>query len=326
MSLKIGFLGCGGFARRYHVPALDGNAEARIAAICDPNPVPALQEVASRHGALLTASIDDLLAPGVCDAVILSTPHTLHAGHAARALAADKHLLVDKPFVMVTSEAMTLRDKAARRGLVNGVAFNRRLDRGCLRAREIIRAGGIGPVRYVQTVQLGYERGGWFLDPALGGGGPYTGRATHMADLIPWLIERKPTRLRSRLRGGTATRADSGGFIEVQFEALEWQATCVEEGWHMWDEVRVFGEDGLLELRRPLNVPIGWELQVQTRRGDAVERLAADPTPGPATRNFIAAIAGRETIACSFADAVLSVRVIEEAFVSGRGVGDWRAL
>ena len=139
-----------------------------------------------------------------------------------------------------------------RYGVVNGVAYNRRFDRGCLRAREILRAGGIGEVRYVQTVQLGYERAGWFLVPELGGGGPYTGRASHMADLLPWLLGRTPTRLRSRVRTSSPARSDHGGFIELQFDALECQMTCIEEGLHMWDEVRIFGDDGLIELRRPL--------------------------------------------------------------------------
>src|SRR6188474_473159 len=98
--LKIGFLGCGGFARRYHVPALLGAADARIAVICDPNPVPALQAVAAEAGAALVADVDALLAPGACDAVIVSTPHTLHFAHTRKVLEAGHHALVDKPFVM----------------------------------------------------------------------------------------------------------------------------------------------------------------------------------------------------------------------------------
>ena len=34
--------------------------------------------------------------------------------------------------------------------------------------------------------------------------------------------------------------------------------TCIEEGWHMWDECRIFGDDGLVELGRPLTASIGW--------------------------------------------------------------------
>ena len=46
--LKIGFFGCGGFARRYHVPALVDSPAARIAIVCDVAPAPALREIAAR--------------------------------------------------------------------------------------------------------------------------------------------------------------------------------------------------------------------------------------------------------------------------------------
>ena len=192
-----------------------------------------------------------------------------------------------------------------------------------MRARDIIRAGGIGPVRYVETVQLGYEGKGWFLVPSLGGGGPFTGRATHMADIVPWLIDLQPTRVRGRVRGGTTTRVDRGGFIDVMFGDLECHMTCLEEGWHMWDEVRIFGDDGLIELRRPLKFPIGWELMVRTRRGEALEGLEADPTPGGATANFLAALQTGAQVACSFADAVISTAIVEQAFASARAGCGW---
>jgi predicted dehydrogenase len=199
----------------------------------------------------------------------------LHAGHADHAMARGWATLVDKPFVMKTADARRLVAAATQRKLLNAVAFNRRLDAGCRRAREIIRSGGIGAVRYVQTVQLGYEKAGWFLDPALGGGGAYTGRGTHMADIVPWLIDSRPTQVRSRLRPGPTGRADLGGFIEIAFPGIECQLACIEEGWHMWDEIRIFGEDGMIELRRPLAMPTGWTMGWHSKRGAAREELAA---------------------------------------------------
>ncbi|MEO8137131.1 MAG: Gfo/Idh/MocA family oxidoreductase, partial [Betaproteobacteria bacterium] len=213
--------------------------------------------------------------------------------------------------------------RAASLGMVNAVAYNRRFDRGCLRAREILRAGGIGAVRFVQTVQLGYEKSGWFLVPELGGGGPYTGRATHMADLIPWLLDRAPTALRSRLRASPPLRSDHGGFIELRFGDLECQMTCIEEGWHMWDEIRIFGDNGLIELRRPLNAPIGWELTWQSQRGARREWVEADTHPGDAMRDFLAALRGGGKPACTFAEAIPSVHLVELAFASAKSDGGW---
>jgi predicted dehydrogenase len=321
--VQILMVGCGAFAHRYHVPAILGDESLSIGAIFDPKASDQTRSLAQRYGAPLVDRLEDLPQPAVRAFAIVTTPHTLHAGHVDAVLDRRLNVLVDKPFVMKTSDAQRLAEKADAHGLVNGIAYNRRFDRGCVRAREILRAGGIGEVRYVQTVQLGYERAGWFLVPELGGGGPYTGRASHMADLLPWLLGRAPTRLRSRLRVSSPTRSDHGGFIELQFDALECQMTCIEEGLHMWDEVRIFGDDGLIELRRPLTAPIGWAMTWLSDRGQRVEQLPADSHPGDATRNFVEAVRGRERVACTFAEAVGSVRIVELAFESARREGAW---
>lgn len=62
------------------------------------------------------------------------------------------------------------------------------------------------------------------------------------------------------------------------FEGLECHMTCLEEGLDMWDEVRIFGEEGLVELRRPLGQPIGWALAWHDklkRYGDNAEEESA---------------------------------------------------
>jgi len=312
--LRFALIGCGGFSRRYHLPTLLADKDLKIVGIFDPFPTKPVEEIAQATGAKIVKKIEDL--PDA-DAALVTTPHTLHGGHIAQAVARGWATMVDKPFVMKATEGDPLVAEVAKRKLVNAVAFNRRLDRGCLRAREIIRAGGIGQVRLVQTVQLGYERAGWFLDPSLGGGGAYTGRATHMADIVPWLIDAKPTRLRSRVRPGPAGGIDRGGFIDLEFPGLECQIACIDDGWHMWDEVRIFGEDGLIELRRPLNLPTGWHMVWQSKRGDAREEFTAGPNEGGITTQFLAAARKGGDVACSFADAMLSVRIIEAAFASG---------
>jgi predicted dehydrogenase len=294
--------------------------------IADPQRSPALVQAAGALGATLADGIDDLLTPKACDAVIVSTPHTLHYEHAAALLDAGRHVLVDKPFVMHAAEAEDLAKRARAKSLTAGVAFNRRLDRGCVRARELIRSGALGAVRYVETTQLGYERSGWFLDPKLGGGGPYTGRASHMTDLIPWVTGGAPQRLRSRLRFGPPGRSDHGGFIDIVFDGFECRMACIEEGWHMWDEIRIFGDDGLIELRRPLNLPIGWHFVWSSEGGDRIEEIAADATPGGCTRDFVEAVRERRPPVCGFADAVTSVRLMEAAFDSACRDETWIEL
>jgi len=319
-------IGCGAFAHRYHVPALSNDPAVRIYAIFDPSPSEATRDLSRRHGAPIVDTFDALPATSGLACALVTTPHMLHAAHIDAVLDRDLHVLVDKPFVMTTADARRLAQRADGAQRINAIAYNRRFDRGCLRAREIVREGGIGEVRFVQTVQLGYERAGWFLVPDLGGGGPYTGRASHMADLVPWILGRTPTRLRSRLRTSSPTRSDHGGFIELQFDALECQMTCIEEGLHMWDEVRIFGDDGLVELRRPLTLPIGWSMTRLCARGTQREHVEADARPGDATRDFLMALRTGSRAACTFADAVRSVEIVDAAFESARRDGAWLAL
>ena len=319
-------LGCGDFSRYYHTPWLEADSNIVFAGIFDPSPSDTTRALAHRTGAALAPTLDTLPKPDGTTFAIVTTPHALHAEHVAFALKRAWHVLCDKPFVMKSAEARALAAEAEGRKLVNAVAFNRRFDRGCLKARELIRAGRIGPVRYVETVQLGYGQQGWIHVPSMAGGGPFVGRATHMADIVPWLLDRMPSRVQSRVRGGTSERTDTGGFIDLQFGDFECHMTCIEEGWHMWDEIRIFGEEGLIELRRPLNSPIGWELMLRGRRGAEYEQTDADPNPGAATANFLTALRTGSPVACSFADAVVSTAIIEQAFVSAREGGRWCSL
>ena len=226
--IRLAFIGFGAFARRYHLPALEQADDVSVTFICDPSAAPELVSAAAKFDAKLTQRMDDLWDSSAGNAVIITTPHTLHAEQTRAALEHGKHVLVDKPFVMKDAEAQELSELATKLSLINGVAFTRRFDPGCLRAREIIREGGVGPVRAVEAVQLGYERAGWFLVPELGGGGPFTGRASHIADLVPWLVGVDPSDVRGRLRQGPPGRSDHGGFIDIRFSEFDCRITCIE--------------------------------------------------------------------------------------------------
>jgi predicted dehydrogenase len=321
--VRVGLVGCGAFAHLYHVPALRADPRARLVAICDPAPGEATRRLAAGTGALLTAELGALWRDGGPEAVVVSTPHALHAGHVRAALAHGCHVLVDKPFVLRSAEARELAEVARTRGLVNAVAFNRRFDPACLRARELARQGALGATRHVETVQLGYADAGWAGDPALGGGGPFTGRGAHMADLVPWLLDRRPRAVRALVRPGPPGRVDRGGSIDLDLDGPTCHMTVLSDGLALWDEVRLFGDAGLVELRRPPGQPLGWTLLCRDARGRVQETRAADPAVGRATVDFFDAVAGGPAPACSFADAWLSVRIIEAAFASAAADGGW---
>ena len=111
--IDILFLGCGAFAHRYHVPAIVADSTLAIAGIFDPNPGDATNALAQRYGAPLVARIDDLPRTAGLAFAIVTTPHTLHAGHVDALLDRGMHVLVDKPFVMRGADAVRLAQRAA---------------------------------------------------------------------------------------------------------------------------------------------------------------------------------------------------------------------
>ena len=310
---RLVMVGCGGFSRRYHVQTLLADQATQVVGIFDPHPAPEVHDIVQKTGAVLVDRLEQL--PDA-DAALITTPHGLHAEHITFALEKNWATLVDKPFVLDLNDGRRLVEMARSRKLLNAVGFNRRLDAGCRRARDVIASGQLGPVRLVQTVQLGYEAGGWFLEPALGGGGAFTGRGTHMADIVPWLLQKRPTRVHSRLRPALAGGVDKGGFIDLEFADLECQITCIDQGLHMWDEIRIFGETGLIELRRPAHLGTGWAMHWMAADGGTRESLEAEAGTGRITTDFLQALQEGTPVACTFADALLSVEIIQAAFAS----------
>ena len=121
---RIAVLGAGWWAQGWHLPDLHTNPQTTIAAIVDPNPRPRsaippalepLAALAAKYGCPTFASLDALLAAGVAfDGVVCCTSHASHYALGAAALAAGKHVLMEKPMTTDVGEAARLADAAAR--------------------------------------------------------------------------------------------------------------------------------------------------------------------------------------------------------------------
>ena len=93
------------------------------------------------------ASYVDLVNDPEVDVIYVSTPHPFHAEHAALALNAGKHVLIEKPFAVNAREAREIVDLAASRGLLVMEAMWTRFLPHMARIREILASGTLGDVR-----------------------------------------------------------------------------------------------------------------------------------------------------------------------------------
>ena len=159
-----------------------------------------------RHGTDAFAAVAD---PDV-DVVVVATPHHLHAALAAAALAAGKHVFVEKPLAIDAPGLDAVEEAVSRATGTLTVGFNRRFSPAALAAREFL-AEAEGPSVVTYRVNAGEApEGSWVADPGASGG-RIVGEACHMVDLAGFLVGERPARVAaSASRGEGPPRDDTG--------------------------------------------------------------------------------------------------------------------
>ena len=146
--LKVGLVGYGFAGATFHAPLIEGSARATVAAIVTSQPERAR---ADWPNARVLASFDELLADPAITVAAIATPNDTHFDHAKRALEAGKHVVVDKPVTLTSTEACELAGLAASRGLLFAPFHNRRWDGDFLTVRALIESGVLGRVTYYES-------------------------------------------------------------------------------------------------------------------------------------------------------------------------------
>ncbi|TDH27762.1 oxidoreductase [Segetibacter sp. 3557_3] len=91
-------------------------------------------------------TLEAMLADPGIELVIVNTPNYSHYEYCRQALLAGKHVLVEKPFVATTAEAVELVELAKRQGKVLTVYQNRRFDSDYLTVKQVVQEGLLGEV------------------------------------------------------------------------------------------------------------------------------------------------------------------------------------
>jgi len=137
--LRIGVVGCGPIAQFAHFEACRKARNAELYAICDVAP-----DLVARMAALHAprAAYHDyaaMLADPQVEAVIIATADQFHVPLAMEALAAGKHVLVEKPLGVTVEECEALCARVRETGLVLQVGTMKRFDPGITFAQRFIR-------------------------------------------------------------------------------------------------------------------------------------------------------------------------------------------
>jgi len=143
-TVRIGVAGAGHFGR-YHALKVAAAPRAELAGIHDPDAERA-KTVGWETGAP-SLTFPELLA--ACDALIVAAPADAHFALASAAIAAGKHVLIEKPIAATLNEADRLAAAAAARGLVLQVGHLERFS-----AASGALAGRIGRPLYIEATRI----------------------------------------------------------------------------------------------------------------------------------------------------------------------------
>ena len=195
--LRLGVIGVGAMGTRHAENIARGVPEATLVAVFDTQPA-AAERVAAALGCDHTASIDVLLRRDDLDAVVVVSPPRFHAEHAVAALAAGKHVLLEKPMALTLADADRIIAAAERAGVRLQVGFMRRYDPAYAAAKRRIAAGDIGLPRLFKGIDRDQDAPVGPFGSA-GRADILTDSAIHDFDVARWLMDDEVTAVRATI-------------------------------------------------------------------------------------------------------------------------------
>lgn len=305
---------------RHHLRALSPHSGLEIVALndTDPHQLQMTREVGETLAGL--PAFDDyraMLDSGVCDAVIIATPHTLHTQQILDSFAAGCHVLVEKPLTTSVADAHRVIQARDESGLTGGISYQRH-GQGAFRwIRETIAAGTYGKVTALNS-HLGQDwlrltRGTWRQTIELSGGGQLNDSGSHMIDILLWVTGLRAETV-SAFLDNCGVPVDINSVVNIRFEGgalgsltVVGDAPLWNERHQIWLEKAVFFlEDDRLTIRE------------ENGRRTTIDQWPSSLSP---LANFAAAMNGEAEVIAPFECGLRTIELTEAAWESGANGG-----
>lgn len=247
--VRVGLLGAGRIARRFHLPLLASMPGVELAAIADPDPRARDASRAIAPGARLHDSFDELLAAGPLDAAVVCLPPALHAPAAVACFERGMHAYVEKPLATTQDEAEAIVRAWRRAGTVGMVGFNLRFHPLVLAAKDALAQGRIGEVIAIRSTfgAARRELPSWKRERAAGGGAMLD-LASHHVDLARFLLGAEVAEASALVR--SAESDQDTAVASLRFSSGPLHSLCVSLASVEQDRFEIDGSRGGLAIDR----------------------------------------------------------------------------
>jgi predicted dehydrogenase len=275
---RLGFLGAGWWATANHMPLLAQRDDVELTAVCRLGR-DELRQVRERFGfRFATESADELVRFPDLDAVVVSSPHTLHHEHARLALERGLHVMCEKPMCTRADHARELVRLARAKGLHLLVPYGWHYKPFVRQAKRWTDEQAIGEIQYVlchmaspirsllqgeglQIEGVSGQAGGVLFepdprtwsDPEVAGGGYGHAQLSHATGMLFWLTGLVPESVYA-LMSAPGSRVDLYDALSVRFAGgaigtISGAGTVPPSGKAEYQvDLRLFGTEGMLLL------------------------------------------------------------------------------
>jgi len=321
-KVRWGVLSTANIGMQKVLPAMQRGQLCEIVAIASRDESTA-QAAASRLGiAKAYGSYEAMLADPEIDAIYNPLPNHLHVPWSIKAIEAGKHVLCEKPIGLTSVEAQQLADVAAQHPHLKVMeAFMYRFHPQWQRAAEIVRSGGIGELKTINSFFSYYND-----DPtnirnrAEVGGGGLMDIGCYNISLSRFIFAAEPTRVLGLVEYDPQFKTDrlTSGILDFGHGTATF--TCSTQ-LSPYQRANIYGTQGRVEVEIPVNAPPNAPCKLWYQQGSAIEEIVFPSVDQYTLQGdrFAAAILNDAPVPTPLADAVANMRVIEALVASGHG-------
>jgi predicted dehydrogenase len=217
---------------------------------------------AKTHGIPLGKDYGAVLKDPKIQAVVLATPHSLHARQVAEAAAAGKHVFVEKPFTLTKATAEQAAAACAKAKVVLAIGHNRRFLPAMVRLKQAIADGQLGTLQHVEATFAApggfrYQPGTWRADPDESPAGGMAGLGIHVIDAMIHMFGRIKAVCVNSTRRSVATDVDDTTSMLLWFEnGMSGYLGTLMATAPIW-RLQVFGAKQWIEMRGQRRLVVG---------------------------------------------------------------------
>jgi predicted dehydrogenase len=237
--------------------------------------------IAEANGFTLSDDLEKALADPKVQAVVLATPHSLHADQIVRVAAAGRPVFCEKPLALKRADAARAIAACGKAGVPIGVGQNKRFWPSMVELRRVAKSGALGTIMHIEghysNENSGAHFSAWRALPTESPGGGMTGTGMHLLDAFT-SIAGPASEINARvmtLRSGPDPRDTvsvmfrfannlSGFFGAVRSSPIYWR-------------VHVFGDEGSAEALGETEIVVRTKGgKIERREFEKIDSLRAE--------------------------------------------------